>query len=77
MPLQTKHLVGLDSRFEQVKPHFDVKSNDDVCMLGIYGAAGIGKTTFALDIYNKITHRLKLQVFLLMLEKKQMKALVA
>jgi len=64
MPLQTKHLVGFDSRFEQVKPHFDVNSDDDVRMLGIYGAAGIGKTTFALDIFNKIRHRFEAASFL-------------
>ncbi|AES87246.1 putative TIR domain, winged helix-turn-helix DNA-binding domain-containing protein [Medicago truncatula] len=62
-PLQIKHLVGLDSRFEQVKSLINIDS-DVVCMLGIYGAGGIGKTTFALDIYNKIRRRFEAACFL-------------
>ncbi|XP_058757904.1 TMV resistance protein N-like [Vicia villosa] len=64
MPLQIKHLVGLDSRFEQVKSLIDIDSDDTVSMLGIYGAGGIGKTTFALDIYNKIRNRFEAASFL-------------
>jgi polynucleotide 5'-kinase involved in rRNA processing len=55
MPLQIKHLVGLNSRFEQVKSFIDIDSDDVVCMLGICGSGGIGKTTFAMDIYNKFS----------------------
>lgn len=36
MPLQINHLVGLDSRFEQVKSLIDIDSDDTVSMLGIY-----------------------------------------
>ncbi|CAJ2655663.1 unnamed protein product [Trifolium pratense] len=64
MPLQIKHLVGLDSRFEQVKSLIDIDSDDSVCMLGICGGGGIGKTTFAMDIYNKIRHRFEAGSFL-------------
>ncbi|PNY08414.1 disease resistance protein (TIR-NBS-LRR class) [Trifolium pratense] len=64
MPLQIKHLVGLDSRFEQVKSLIDIDSDDTVYFFGIYGAGGIGKTTFALDIYNKIRHRFEAASFL-------------
>ncbi|KAK2379240.1 TMV resistance protein N [Trifolium repens] len=64
MPLQIKHLVGLDSRFEQVKSLIDIDSVDSVCMLGICGGGGIGKTTFAMDIYNKIRHRFEAGSFL-------------
>ncbi|MCI49816.1 TMV resistance protein N-like, partial [Trifolium medium] len=43
------NIVGLDARFEDVKSVFNMesKSNATVRMLGIYGAGGIGKTTFA------------------------------
>jgi GTPase SAR1 family protein len=59
MPLQIKHLVGLDSRFEQVK-----SLDDDVCMLEICGGGGIGKTTFAWKIYSNISHRFEATSFL-------------
>ncbi|XP_045829222.1 TMV resistance protein N-like isoform X2 [Trifolium pratense] len=64
MPLQIKHLVGLDSRFEQLKSLIDIDSDDSVCMLGICGGGGLGKTTFAMDIYNKIRHRFEAGSFL-------------
>jgi len=64
MPLQIKHLVGLDSRFEHVKSLTDIDSVDDVCMLGIYGGGGIGKTTFAWEIYNKIRLQFEAASFL-------------
>ncbi|PNX76034.1 disease resistance protein (TIR-NBS-LRR class) [Trifolium pratense] len=69
MPLQIKHLVGLDSRFEQVKSFFDIEA-DEVRILGIYGAGGIGKTTFALDIYNKIRRQFEAASFLANIREK-------
>ncbi|KAK2379229.1 TMV resistance protein N [Trifolium repens] len=63
IPLQVKHIVGLDYRFEHVKSLIDIESND-VCMLGIYGVAGIGKTTFAMNIYNMIRHQFEAASFL-------------
>ncbi|XP_061356885.1 TMV resistance protein N-like [Gastrolobium bilobum] len=64
LPLPIKHVVGLDSRFEQVKSSIDIESRDTVCMLEIYGGGGIGKTTFALDMYNKIRHHFEAASFL-------------
>ncbi|XP_057727789.1 TMV resistance protein N-like [Arachis stenosperma] len=52
--LQIKDVVGLDSRFEEVKSHLDIGNNDAVQMLAICGPPGIGKTTFAAYIYNNI-----------------------
>ncbi|XP_057451716.1 disease resistance-like protein DSC1 [Lotus japonicus] len=74
IPLPIKHIVGLDSRFEQeVEPHLDTKSLDTVCMLEIYGAGGIGKTTFALNIYNKIRHQFEASSFLADVREKSSK----
>ncbi|KAH1144695.1 hypothetical protein GLYMA_12G239800v4 [Glycine max] len=56
VPGQMNHAVGLDDHFEQVKAFIDVESNDKVGVLGIYGGGGIGKTTFAVYLYEKIRH---------------------
>lgn len=64
VPLEMKHLVGLDSRFEEVRSLLDIESNDAVCMLGIHGDAGIGKTTLAAYLYNKIRHQFEAASFL-------------
>ncbi|MED6184890.1 hypothetical protein PIB30_051819 [Stylosanthes scabra] len=53
--LQIKDVFGLDSRFdEEVKLLLDIGNNDAVHILAIYGPPGIGKTTFAAHVFNKI-----------------------
>ena len=53
MPLfVAKYPVGINSRVEAIKLLLDIDSND-VCMTGIYGLGGVGKTTIAKAIYNK------------------------
>ena len=47
-----KYPVGIDSRVMTILS--DIESNIDVCMLGICGPVGIGKTTIAKAIFNKI-----------------------
>jgi len=68
-----KHIVGLDSRFEMVKPLLNFESRDSVLMLEIFGAGGIGKTTFAVDIYNKIRHQFEAASFLANVREKSSK----
>jgi len=51
----TKFPVGLESRVEQVVRLTENQSSN-VCMVGIWGMGGLGKTTTAKAIYNQI-HR--------------------
>ena len=50
----TENLVGIDHHVEKFMELVNVGSND-VHMVGIHGMAGIGKTTIAKVIYNKLS----------------------
>ena len=58
-----KHPVGIDIRAEAIELLLDMESND-VCMVGICGFGGIGKTTISKAIYNRIAHRFEGSYFL-------------
>ena len=55
--------VGINSRVEDVLKCLNVESND-VRMVWIYGLGGIGKTTIAKAIYNKISYHFEAKIFL-------------
>ncbi|TKY68170.1 TMV resistance protein N [Spatholobus suberectus] len=74
IPLPIKHVVGVDSRFQEVKPMIDIESHDSVRIIEIYGAGGIGKTTLALDIYNNIRHQFEAASFLANVREKSNKS---
>ncbi|PNY08153.1 TMV resistance protein N, partial [Trifolium pratense] len=66
--------VGLDQHIEDAKSLLDLKSNEDiVCMLGIYGLGGIGKTSLAKALYNKIAHQFQAACFLANVREKSNK----
>ena len=45
--------VGIKSRVEAIESLLDIES-DEFCVVGIYGLPGVGKTTIAKAVYNKI-----------------------
>ncbi|XP_031275390.1 TMV resistance protein N-like [Pistacia vera] len=50
------NLVGMESRMKQMDPLLGMGLND-VRMLGICGMGGIGKTTFARSVFDKISYQ--------------------
>nr|XP_023892443.1 TMV resistance protein N-like [Quercus suber] len=54
MPLYVaKYPVGINSRAEAIESLLDI-GLDEVCVVGMYGLPGVGKTTIAKAVYNKI-----------------------
>ena len=49
-----KHPVGLQSQVQQVKLLLDNESKEGVHMVGLYGTGGLGKSTLAKEIYNRV-----------------------
>ncbi|XP_065623707.1 TMV resistance protein N [Quercus suber] len=58
-----KHPVGIDIQAKAIESLLDMESND-VCMVGICGLGGIGKTAISKDVYNRIAHHFEGSCFL-------------
>ncbi|KAK4793494.1 hypothetical protein SAY86_023929 [Trapa natans] len=56
--------VGLDDQIERIDPLLGIEKGDEVRMIGIYGAEGIGKSTIAKAIFNSYRHRFQASSFL-------------
>nr|WIL60005.1 nodulation protein [Melilotus officinalis] len=64
--------VGLEHHTEKVKSLLD-NTDHTVCMLGIHGLGGIGKTELAKSLYNKIVHQFEAASFLANVREKSNK----
>ena len=58
-----KHPVGIDSRVDDIELLLCMNSND-VRMVGIHGLGGVGKTTIAKAVYNRIANYFDFSWFL-------------
>ncbi|KAK2432984.1 disease resistance protein RPV1 [Trifolium repens] len=59
-----EHPVGVKSRVEKVIQLLNSQKSKDPLLLGIWGMGGIGKTTLAKAVYNKIRHDFDRKCFL-------------
>ncbi|KAK9948406.1 hypothetical protein M0R45_003982 [Rubus argutus] len=57
------NLVGIDSKLMAIEFLLETKASD-VCFIGIWGMGGIGKTTLARLVYQKISHHFEVGIFL-------------
>ncbi|XP_042961902.1 disease resistance protein RUN1-like isoform X2 [Carya illinoinensis] len=59
-----KNPVGIESRVQYIYQHLNMGRNDIICMVGIFGIGGIGKTTVSKEIYNRISYQFEGSCFL-------------
>ncbi|PRQ60527.1 putative TIR domain, P-loop containing nucleoside triphosphate hydrolase [Rosa chinensis] len=59
----SEKLVGMDTRLNEIEVLLDKEAND-VRFIGIWGMGGIGKTTLARLVYEKISHQFDVCIFL-------------
>ncbi|XP_035546695.1 disease resistance-like protein DSC1 [Juglans regia] len=59
-----KHPVGIESPVRDIFQHLNMGRNDIICMIGIFGTGGIGKTTISKEVYNRISYQFEGSCFL-------------
>nr|XP_023920217.1 TMV resistance protein N-like [Quercus suber] len=61
--IDTKNLVGINFRVDKLKSHLVIESND-VCIIGIWGMGGMGKTTLARVVYGMVSSQFEACCFI-------------
>jgi len=64
-----KHLVGIDPLVNEIRD-FISNATENVCIVGIHGMPGIGKTTIAKEVFNKLCDEFEGSFFLLNVKEK-------
>ncbi|CAN6699777.1 unnamed protein product [Malus baccata var. baccata] len=59
-----KHIVGINSRVQDITSYLSSGGSNDVLMVGIWGMGGLGKTTVAKAIYNQIHPQFEFKCFI-------------
>nr|XP_011470190.1 PREDICTED: TMV resistance protein N-like isoform X2 [Fragaria vesca subsp. vesca] len=59
----SEKIVGMDTKLEEIDVLLDKEAND-VRFIGIWGMGGLGKTTLARLVYEKISHQFEVCIFL-------------
>ncbi|KAL6132283.1 hypothetical protein ACLB2K_070654 [Fragaria x ananassa] len=59
----SEKLVGMDTKLEEIDVLLDKEAND-VRSIGIWGMGGLGKTTLARQVYERVSHQFEVHIFL-------------